>query len=149
MHISLCVVSWLAGISQRLNERSADSHSLTRAWGVIPIHLMELSPGSFRTFVVGTSYQLGNLVSSASSTIEARIGERFPLPSIEKDGKTIKRYEYGTVIAIFMGCTFAYVILLTFLGPEYKGRAMGVGMLLNHEVVVVVDFANCDFLHSP
>jgi len=38
----------------------------------------------------------------------------------------IKRYEYGTVIAIFMGCTFAYVILLTFLGPEYKGRAMGV-----------------------
>lgn len=29
------------------------------AWGVIPIHLMELSPGSFRTFVVGTSYQLG------------------------------------------------------------------------------------------
>ena len=26
------------------------------AWGVIPIHLMELSPGAFRTFVVGTSY---------------------------------------------------------------------------------------------
>jgi SHS family lactate transporter-like MFS transporter len=50
------------------------------AWGVIPIHLMELSPGSFRTFVVGTSYQLGNLVSSASSTIESTIGERFPLP---------------------------------------------------------------------
>jgi SHS family lactate transporter-like MFS transporter len=100
-----------------------------RAWGVIPIHLMELSPGSFRTFVVGTSYQLGNLVSSASSTIESRIGERFPLPPIEKEGKTILRYEYGTVIAIFMGCTFAYVILLTFLGPEYKGRAMGVGML--------------------
>jgi len=96
------------------------------AWGVIPIHLMELSPGSFRTFVVGTSYQLGNLVSSASSTIESRIGERFPLPPIEKEGKTILRYEYGTVIAIFMGCTFAYVILLTFLGPEYKGRAMGV-----------------------
>lgn len=97
------------------------------AWGVIPIHLMELSPGSFRTFVVGTSYQLGNLVSSASSTIESRIGERFPLPSIEEDGKTIERYEYGTVIAIFMGCTFAYVILLTFLGPEYKGRTMGAG----------------------
>lgn len=88
---------------------------------------MELSPGSFRTFVVGTSYQLGNLVSSASSTIEARIGERFPLPSVEEGGKTIERYEYGTVIAIFMGCTFAYVILLTFLGPEYKGRSMGVG----------------------
>ncbi|KAK5005907.1 Carboxylic acid transporter [Cryomyces antarcticus] len=66
------------------------------AWGVIPIHLMELSPGSFRTFVVGTSYQLGNLVSSASSTIEATIGERFPLPP---KGKT-SRYAYGKVICI-------------------------------------------------
>jgi len=88
------------------------------AWGVIPIHLMELSPGSLRTFVVGTSYQLGNLVSSASSTIEATIGERFPLPP---KGKT-KRYKYGLVICIFMACVYAYVILLTFLGPEYRGK---------------------------
>ncbi|KAL2281147.1 hypothetical protein FJTKL_11806 [Diaporthe vaccinii] len=88
------------------------------AWGVIPIHLMELSPGAFRTFVVGTSYQLGNLVSSASSTIEATIGERFPLPP--KDD--VKRYGYGKVICIFMGCVYAYVILLTFLGPEHLRR---------------------------
>jgi SHS family lactate transporter-like MFS transporter len=88
------------------------------AWGVIPIHLMELSPGSFRTFVVGTSYQLGNLVSSASSTIEATIGEQFPLPNKGK----VKRYKYGLVICIFMGCVYAYVILLTFVGPEYRGR---------------------------
>ncbi|KAI9841975.1 MAG: hypothetical protein M1837_007541 [Sclerophora amabilis] len=93
------------------------------AWGVIPIHLMELSPGSFRTFVVGTSYQLGNLVSSASSTIEATIGERFPLPPTE-DGT--HRYEYGKVICIFMGCVFAYVIVLTVIGPEYLGRSMRV-----------------------
>lgn len=82
--------------------------------------------------MVGTSYQLGNLVSSASSTIESRIGERFPLPSVEKGGKTIERYNYGIVIAIFMGCTFAYVILLTFLGPEYKGRSMAACRLLFH-----------------
>ncbi|KAH8725607.1 carboxylic acid transporter protein-like protein [Phaeosphaeriaceae sp. PMI808] len=92
------------------------------AWGVIPIHLMELSPGSFRTFVVGTSYQLGNLVSSASSTIEATIGEQFPLPPKGK----IKRYKYGLVICIFMGCVYAYVILLTFLGPEYRGKNFNV-----------------------
>lgn len=89
------------------------------AWGVIPIHLMELSPGAFRTFVVGTSYQLGNLVSSASSTIEATIGQRFPLPP---KGDT-KRYDYGKVICIFMGCVYAYVILLTFLGPEHLSRS--------------------------
>lgn len=115
------------------------------AWGVIPIHLMELSPGSLRAFVVGTSYQLGNLVSSASSTIEATIGERFPLPDkIEDDGTHIKRYRYGKVVScdclfqiyphssltqstqicIFMGCVYAYVILLTFLGPERRGRSM-------------------------
>lgn len=88
------------------------------AWGVIPIHLMELSPGSFRTFVVGTSYQLGNLASSASSTIESTIGERFPLPA---KGKT-SRYQYGKVICIFMGCVYVYVILLTLIGPEYRGR---------------------------
>jgi len=85
------------------------------AWGVIPIHLMELSPGAFRTFVVGTAYQLGNLVSSASSTIEARLGENFPLAD-SATGES--RYDYGRVICIFMGCVYAYVIVLTFVGPE-------------------------------
>ncbi|PNS16764.1 Carboxylic acid transporter [Sphaceloma murrayae] len=92
------------------------------AWGVIPIYLMELSPGSFRTFVVGTSYQLGNLVSSASSTIEATISERFPLPP----KGTTKRFQYGKVICIFMAAVFAYVLVLTLLGPEFLGRDMRV-----------------------
>lgn len=96
------------------------------AWGVIPIHLMELSPGAFRTFVVGTSYQLGNLASSASSTIEADLGENYPLPPIEKKGKPVKRYEYGKVICIFMGAVYAYVILLTLVGPEKRGRDLSV-----------------------
>ena len=92
------------------------------AWGVIPIHLMELSPGSFRTFVVGTSYQLGNLASSASSTIESTIAARFPLPS---KGKT-KHYNYGIVMCIFLGCVYAYVIVLTLVGPEYLRRSFEV-----------------------
>lgn len=77
------------------------------AWGVIPIHLMELSPGSFRTFVVGSAYQLGNLVSSASSTIESTAGESFPLSPLAKTSATGKvtttpRYNYGLVMAIFV-----------------------------------------------
>ena len=92
------------------------------AWGVIPIHLMELSPGSFRTFVVGSAYQLGNLVSSASTTIETTTGARFPLPP---KGKTA-RYNYGLVMCIMMGCVYAYVILLTFVGPEYLRRSFQV-----------------------
>ena len=60
--------------------------------------LTRSQPGGYRTFVVGTSYQLGNLVSSASSTIEATIGERFPLPPIFDDGEKIERYKYGLVM---------------------------------------------------
>ena len=94
------------------------------AWGVIPIHLMELSPGSFRTFVVGTSYQLGNLASSASSTIESTIGSRFPIAAAPSaTGKAVKHYNYGLVMCIFMGCVYAYVIFLTFIGPEYLSRS--------------------------
>lgn len=85
------------------------------AWGVVPVHLMELSPGQFRAFVVGTSYQLGNLVASASSTIESKLGERFPLPP-SKDGQS--RYQYGKVMCIFMGCAYVYVVILTLIGPE-------------------------------
>ncbi|KAG6016891.1 hypothetical protein E4U41_004327 [Claviceps citrina] len=90
------------------------------AWGVVPIHLMELSPGAFRTFVVGTAYQLGNLVSSASSTIEARLAEQFPLPPAGTGAD--HRYDYGKVICIFMGCAYAYTLLLTLAGPEHLGR---------------------------
>jgi MFS transporter, SHS family, lactate transporter len=64
-------------------------------WGVVTIHLLELSPEHLRAFVVGTTYQLGNLVSSASSTIESTIGERFPLPAGPNGAL---RYDYGKVI---------------------------------------------------
>ena len=85
------------------------------AWGVIPIHLMELSPGSFRTFVVGTSYQLGNLASSASSTIEATIGAQFPLSPITSTKKGVvtvtKRYCWKPYVPasnnLYQGLTFA------------------------------------------
>lgn len=83
-------------------------------WGPIPIHLSELSPPVLRTTAVGLTYQLGNLASSAAATIQATIGERFPLPP--KDG--LKRYDYGKVIAIFMAAVWVYMLIFLFLGPE-------------------------------
>lgn len=83
---------------------------------------MELSPGSIRTFVVGTSYQVGNLISSASTTIEAKAGEHFPLPP---KGTTL-RYKYGLMIAILMAAVFEYDIILTFVGPENLNRSFKV-----------------------
>ncbi|KAF2234553.1 sugar transporter [Viridothelium virens] len=84
-------------------------------WGPIPIHLIELSPPAMRSLVVGLTYQLGNLASSASATIQGKIGEKHPLPPLATG---VKRYDYGIVIAEFMGGVFAYQFFFLFLGPE-------------------------------
>ncbi|KAK6459326.1 major facilitator superfamily domain-containing protein [Scheffersomyces xylosifermentans] len=42
------------------------------AWGVAPIHLLELVNASHRAFLSGVVYQLGNLASSAASTGQVR-----------------------------------------------------------------------------
>ncbi|EDK39342.2 hypothetical protein PGUG_03440 [Meyerozyma guilliermondii ATCC 6260] len=84
------------------------------AWGVAPVHLLELVNTTHRTFLSGLTYQLGNLASSASSTIEAEIGTRFPV----KLGGATDAYDYGKVMAIFCGAVFAYMIVFIFLGPE-------------------------------
>ncbi|GEQ67380.1 hypothetical protein JCM33374_g1044 [Metschnikowia sp. JCM 33374] len=92
------------------------------AWGVIPIHLSELSPPAYRSLVVGLSYQLGNLVSSASSTIESTVGEDFPI--ITATGEA--GYDYSKVMSIFIGCVFGYVLFITFVGPENRGAGFEV-----------------------
>ncbi|GMM45265.1 Jen1 protein [Pichia kluyveri] len=88
------------------------------SWGVVPVYLSEMAPPDFRAFVVGIAYQLGNLASSASSTIETTIGEDFPMTS--PNGQPI--YDYAKVMAIFVGCVFAYVLLVTLFGPEPKPK---------------------------
>lgn len=83
--------------------------------GVVPVHIISLSPGSLRASAVGTAYQLGSLVSSASATIETTLGQRFPLPSTKKG---VHRYNYGEVICIFTACGLIYVIILALIAPE-------------------------------
>lgn len=89
------------------------------AWGPIPIHLTELAPPAIRATAVGFSYQLGNLGSSASSTIESKIGERFPLPPLCSPGEgCTARFDFGHVIAIFLGAVWTWCFLFMFFGPE-------------------------------
>jgi MFS transporter, SHS family, lactate transporter len=86
-------------------------------WGPIPIHLLELSPPALRSLIVGFTYQLGNLASSASATIQAIIGTRYPLsPSATEK----QRFDYGKVIGIFMGAVWAYDFFWLFWGPEMR-----------------------------
>jgi MFS transporter, SHS family, lactate transporter len=84
-------------------------------WGPIPIHLIELSPPALRTLIVGLTYQLGNLASSASATIQSTIGEEYPLPPAANG---TKRFDYGKVIGIFMGAVWAYMLIFLLIGPE-------------------------------
>jgi len=46
------------------------------AWGVIPAHLNELSPPAVRATFPGFAYQLGNLLSSRNSVIQAKLAEQ-------------------------------------------------------------------------
>jgi len=45
---------------------------------------------------------------------------------VSKTGVVTKRYNYGKVICIFLGCVYLYVIVLTFLGPENRGGHLDV-----------------------
>ncbi|KAG5422330.1 JEN1 [Candida metapsilosis] len=83
------------------------------AWGISSVYLLEVVNKANRALISGLAYQLGNLVSSASATIEARIGERFPL-----EGRTDDMYDYGKVMCIFCGAVFGYMIICVLVGPE-------------------------------
>src|SRR5215469_16387204 len=47
------------------------------AWGVIPVHLNELSPDDARGTFPGFVYQLGNLIASVNATLQADIAGRY------------------------------------------------------------------------
>ncbi|KAG1107922.1 hypothetical protein G6F42_016186 [Rhizopus arrhizus] len=91
-------------------------------WGVIPAHVNELAPAAFRGLIPGLAYQLGNLISAASSQIEATIGEKYPLKNgdgslkLDAHGKPIP--DYGLTQAIFMGCVCAGLLITTLVGKE-------------------------------
>jgi SHS family lactate transporter-like MFS transporter len=76
------------------------------AWGVIPAHINELSPGSLRGFFPGFAYQLGVLCASSIPYVESALGERF----------TYAQSMGGLVTIVFIGA-----IIVTFLGPEARG----------------------------
>ncbi len=84
------------------------------AWGVIPIHLNELSPGDVRGTFPGFTYQLGNLITAYAAQLEAAIAKKgFPLPSGEAD--------YAKALAVIMLVVFAIVAIVTAIGKERRG----------------------------
>jgi SHS family lactate transporter-like MFS transporter len=49
--------------------------SVQGAWGVIPVHLNEISPDAVRATFPGLVYQLGNLLASVNGPMQARVAE--------------------------------------------------------------------------
>jgi MFS transporter, SHS family, lactate transporter len=80
------------------------------AWGVIPAHLNELSPGELRGFFPGFAYQIGVLCASTISYIEPVLGERF---------------SYTQSMGILAAVVLSVGALVIYLGPEAKGVRFG------------------------
>jgi SHS family lactate transporter-like MFS transporter len=77
------------------------------AWGIIPVHLNELSPPLARSLFPGFAYQLGNLIASKNAPIQAGIAEA-------------RGDNYAFALALVCGITAVIIAIWTALGPERK-----------------------------
>jgi SHS family lactate transporter-like MFS transporter len=75
------------------------------AWGIVPVHLNELSPALVRGMFPGFAYQLGNLIASRNGPIQASIAE-------SHGGN------YGLALALVAGITVVVLVIWTAVGPE-------------------------------
>jgi SHS family lactate transporter-like MFS transporter len=82
------------------------------AWGVIPVHLNELSPDEARGTFPGFVYQLGNLIASVNATLQAAIAAHYG-------------GDYAFALAVVAGTVAVAIIILTALGSEAKGVVFG------------------------
>jgi SHS family lactate transporter-like MFS transporter len=80
------------------------------AWGVIPVHLNELSPDELRGFFPGFAYQLGVLCASSVTYIEAVLAEHF---------------SYAQSLGMLAGVVLLIGAPVIALGPEAKGVVFG------------------------
>ena len=79
------------------------------AWGVVPSHLNELSPGTVRGTLPGFVYQLGNLLAAGTATAQSWLAA--------KSGG-----DYALVMAAWLCAVALILALLTWLGPEARGH---------------------------
>src|SRR5438128_1469182 len=84
------------------------------AWGIVPVHLNELSPDAVRGTFPGFAYQLGNLFAANTAVIEAQLADRF------RDASG--RPDYAKALALFSLVIFLVLILLAAIGPEKRGK---------------------------
>lgn len=114
------------------------------AWGVIPIHLNELSPPAFRSSFPGITYQLGNMISSPSAQIVNTLAESNFIRN--HSGELVEAY--GPVMAIATAIIALGIAVTTALGPERRGRSLDarpIGMNVDNDNVA----KDVESQHSP
>ena len=84
------------------------------AWGVVPVHLNELSPDAVRGTFPGFAYQLGNLFAANTAVVEAQLAYHF----CDANGHP----DYAKALALFAFLIFLMLILLAAIGPEKRGK---------------------------
>ena len=82
------------------------------AWGVVPVHLNEVSPEEVRGTFPGLAYQLGNLLASMNAVWQARIAEAHG-------------DNYGLALAIVVAIVALVIAVLVSIGPEARGVTFG------------------------
>ncbi|MDE8345597.1 MAG: MFS transporter [Acidocella sp.] len=81
------------------------------AWGVVPVHLNELSPAEIRGTFPGFVYQLGNFVASVNAPLQVGI-------AAQHGG------DYGYALMLVAGSVAVILILLMIFGPEARNVSM-------------------------
>ena len=78
------------------------------AWGVIPVHLNELSPDAVRGLLPGFTYQMGILFAASTPSIEFALRDRLG---------------YAWALAAFELLVIAALTIVLTFGPERRGRS--------------------------
>jgi len=85
--------------------------SVQGAWGVIPVHLNELSPPEIRATFPGFVYQLGNLLAAVNLNLQVAIAET-------------RGNDYGMAMASVVGTMAVVIVVMAVIGPEQHGISM-------------------------
>jgi SHS family lactate transporter-like MFS transporter len=80
------------------------------AWGVIPVHITELSPDSVRGFLPGFAYQCGVLIASSVAYVEAAFAQHMT---------------YARAMAMTAVTVFVLGAVVAALGRERRGAVFG------------------------
>ena len=84
------------------------------AWGIVPVHLNELSPPALRCTFPGLAYQLGNFFAADAAVVEAKLAQIFRGANNQPD--------YAKALAVFAATIFIALIILAAVGREERGK---------------------------